>query len=54
MEQQNLFCNRSLSSAAKSKRDEESGQWTEEMVLRIFNYMELIASSPWIYSKCAG
>lgn len=26
----------------------------EEMVLYIFNYMELINSAPWIYSKCAG
>lgn len=60
--QENLFdgeaepVTASLSSAAKSERAAESGQRAarEEMVLHIFNYMELIASAPWIYSKCAG
>lgn len=59
MENQKLLQHRSpelRSPSGLRSRDEESGQRTarQEMVLRVFNYMEPIASAPWIYSKCAG
>jgi len=59
MEDQNLLRHRSHQPRTPGGRrsgGRGASGWTalEEMVLRIFNYTELINSAPWVYSKRAG
>jgi len=59
MEDQNLLRHRSRQPRTPGGRrsgGRGASGWTalEEMVLRIFNYTELINSAPWVYSKRAG